>query len=142
MTPGQRRAVAEQTRAAVIELARRLRAERPDDALSSNKIGVLGYLHRNGMGSPEEIAAAAHQQPQALTRVFAELEDAGLVRRMPNPRDRRGPLLTLTQAGLLALRRDMRHRDAWLADALEDLSDEEVEALSRAAGILARLAEG
>lgn len=121
-------------------LARRLRAVRPADALSSNKVGVLSHLYRNGASSPGEIAAAEHQRPQSLTRVFAELESAGLVRRTPNATDRRGALLALTDAGTAALRRDMGHRDAWLADALTELSDQEVDMLGHAAGIMDRLA--
>lgn len=141
MTPEQRRAVAEQTRSAVARLARRLRAERPDDALSSNKIGVLSHLRRHGQSSPGEIAAAERQQPQSLTRVFAELELAGLVRRSPNTADRRGAVLELTRAGNETLRRDMAHRDTWLADAIDELPDLEVEVLGLAAVIMDRLAE-
>jgi DNA-binding MarR family transcriptional regulator len=141
VTPEQRRAVAEQTRAAVGRLARRLRAERPEDALSSNKIGVLSHLRRHGPSSPGEIAAAEHQQPQSLTRVYAELELAGLVRRSPNAADRRGAVLELTAAGAEALRKDMGHRDEWLAAALEELPDLDVEVLGVAAVIIDRLAE-
>jgi DNA-binding MarR family transcriptional regulator len=141
VTPEQRRAVAEQTRAAVGRLARRLRAERPEDALSSNKIGVLSHLRRHGPSSPGEIAAAEHQQPQSLTRVFAELELAGLVRRSPNAADRRGAVLELTAAGAEVLRKDMAHRDEWLAAALEELPDLDVEVLGVAAVIIDRLAE-
>jgi DNA-binding MarR family transcriptional regulator len=141
VTPEQRRAVAEQTRGAVARLARRLRAERPADALSSNKIGVLSHLRRHGPSSPGEIAAAERQQPQSLTRVFAELELAGLARRSPNTADRRGAVLELTGAGNEALRRDMAHRDAWLADAFEELPDLEIDVLGMAAVIMDRLAE-
>lgn len=122
-------------------LARRLRAERPADSLSSNKIGVLSHLYRRGPSSPGEIAAADHQQPQSLTRVFAELESAGLVTRAPNTADRRGSVLALTSAGADALRRDMAHRDAWLAGAFDDLSDQEVALLGRVAAIMERLAD-
>ncbi|MFL6123211.1 MarR family winged helix-turn-helix transcriptional regulator [Actinophytocola sp.] len=141
MTPGQRRAVAEQTRGAVARLARRLRAERPVEALSSNKIGVLSYLRRNGASSPGEIAAGERQQPQSLTRVFAELETAGLVRRSLNENDRRVAVLELTGAGAEVLRHDMAHRDTWLAAALDELPDLEVEVLGLAAVIMDRLAE-
>jgi DNA-binding MarR family transcriptional regulator len=141
MTPHQRRAVAEQTRVAVARLARRVGHERPPDALSGNEVGVLSYLRRNGPSSPVEIAAADRQQPQSLTRVCAELELAGLVRRTNTGADRRGAVLELTSAGAHALRRDMAHRDAWLADALDDLSDLEVEVLGIAAVIMDRLAE-
>ena len=122
-------------------LARRLRAERPADSLSSNKISVLSHLYRRGPSSPGEIAATDRQQPQSLTRVYAELESAGLVRRTPNSADRRGSVLELTSAGTDALRRDMAHRDAWLTGAFDDLSDEEVALLGRAAGVMERLAD-
>jgi DNA-binding MarR family transcriptional regulator len=136
----QRKETAELTRGAVARLARRLRVERPADSLSSNKVGVLSHLHRHGPSSPGEIAAAEHQQPQSLTRVFAELESEGLVRRSPNAADRRGSMLELTKTGMMVLRQDMAHRDAWLTSALEELSDLEVDVLRLAAGIIDRLA--
>jgi DNA-binding MarR family transcriptional regulator len=136
----KRKETAELTRGAVARLARRLRVERPADALSSNKVGVLSQLHRLGPSSPGEIATAEHQQPQSLTRVFAELESDGLVRRKPNEADRRGAVLELTSAGTTVLRQDMAHRDAWLTSALDSLTDLEVEVLRLAAGIIDRLA--
>jgi DNA-binding MarR family transcriptional regulator len=136
----KRKETAELTRGAVARLARRLRVERPADSLSSNKVGVLSQLHRLGPSSPGEIAAAEHQQPQSLTRVFAELESDGLVRRKPNEADRRGAVLELTRAGATVLRQDMAHRDAWLTGALDSLTDLEVEVLRLAAGIIDRLA--
>lgn len=136
----KRKETAELTRGAVARLARRLRVERPADSLSSNKVGVLSHLHRHGPSSPGEIAAAEHQQPQSLTRVFAELASEGLVRRSPNAADRRGSVLELTRTGMMVLRQDMAHRDAWLTAALDDLTDLEVEVLRLAAGIIDRLA--
>jgi DNA-binding MarR family transcriptional regulator len=136
----ERKETAELTRGAVARLARRLRAERPADSLSSNKVGVLSHLYQHGPSSPGEIAAAEHQQPQSLTRVFAELESADLVRRKPNAADRRGAVLELTKAGAIVLRQDMAHRDAWLTSALDDLTDLEVDVLHLAAGIIDRLA--
>jgi DNA-binding MarR family transcriptional regulator len=141
VTPDERREIAERTRSAVTRLARRMRTERPANALSGNKIGVLGHLYRNGPSNPGAIAAAEHQRPQSLTRVFAELESAGLVRRTQDAMDGRAAVLAVTADGVTALRRDMAHRDAWLAHAFEDLADQEVAALDRAAAVLDRLAE-
>lgn len=109
--------------------------------MSSNKIGVLSHLRRHGPSSPGEIAAAERQQPQSLTRVFAELELANLVRRSTNETDRRGAVLELTRAGAVALHRDMAHRDTWLAAALDELPDLDIEVLGVAAVIMDRLAE-
>ena len=109
----------EQDRAAsirrgVTRLSSRLRVERPTGAMAGNKITVLGHLHLHGQSTAGAIAAAAHQQPQSLTRTFNELQLAGLITRSPGEHDRRESVLTLTDAGRQALFRDMADRDAWL----------------------------
>lgn len=128
-------------RQGVLRLARRLRGARSVHALSPAKIGVLGYLFRHGAGSPGEIAAADGQRPQALTKVFAELEADGLITRAPNENDGRGSVLSLTESGATALREDMRERDEWLASALGELTETEIGLLRLAGPLLERLAD-
>ncbi|TQS46457.1 MarR family winged helix-turn-helix transcriptional regulator [Cryptosporangium phraense] len=127
-------------RRGVTRLARRLRVERPPSALSGNKIAVLASLYRNGPTTPGAIAAAEHQQPQSLTRVFADLEADGLVLRVRSETDRRAWVLHLTVEGREALRADMAHRDAWLEAALDDLTDAELGLLEIAAQLMERIA--
>ena len=103
-------------------------------------MSVLSYLRRHGPSTPGQIAAAERQQPQSLTRVFAELEQEGLVSRSRSDRDGRESVLRLEPAGLSALARDMASRDAWLAGALDGLTAAEVGLLEIAAGLLERLA--
>jgi DNA-binding MarR family transcriptional regulator len=122
-------------------LSRRLRAERSPDALSVNKLSVLSHLYHNGPTTPGRLAAAEHQRPQSLTRVFAELEQLGLIARSSGSQDRRQAVLTLTAAGLRALADDMAERDAWLAAALAGLSETERELLRLAARVMDRLAD-
>jgi DNA-binding MarR family transcriptional regulator len=133
-------AVAADVRRGALRLARRLRAERPPGALSGNKISVLGYLYRQGPATPGDVAAAERQQPQSLTRVFAELELAGLVARARSDRDGRQSLLSLTPAGRDALLQDMAQRDGWLAGALSELTEAEAQVLRIAAGLMDRVA--
>jgi len=133
-------AIAATLRRGTTRLGRRLRAERPDTSLSSNKIVVLGHLHRRGPASPGAIAAAERQQPQSLTRVFAELERDGLITRTTSPDDRRAAVLGLTEQGLGALVADMAERDAWLAGALTDLTPAEARMLRIAGELMERLA--
>ncbi|WP_222107224.1 MarR family winged helix-turn-helix transcriptional regulator [[Actinomadura] parvosata] len=133
--------VATETRRAVTGLARRLRAERPSGALSGNKVSVLGHLYRHGPSTPTQIAIAEHQQLQSLTRVFAELEEQGLIARRPSPLDRRASMLDLTPEGREVLIRDMGARDTWLATAMEGLSETEIQVIGLAATLLAELAE-
>jgi DNA-binding MarR family transcriptional regulator len=128
-------------RRGVTRLARRLRSERPVGALSGNKIGVLSYLYREGSATPTEVALAEHQQPQSFTRVFAELELAGLIVRRKDPHDGRQSLLSITSEGSKTLRADMASRDRWLSTALGDITDTERQLLSLAASIMNRLAE-
>ncbi|MED7949058.1 MarR family transcriptional regulator [Streptomyces sp. BE303] len=132
---------AAEIRQGTTRLARRLRSERAGEGLSLNKLSVLGHLLRYGPMSPGALAAADHQQPQSLTRVFAELERDGLLRRVPDERDRRQSVLHLTADGRTALAHDMAGRDAWLADALEALTETEREVLRLAARLMDRLAD-
>jgi len=127
-------------RRGVIRLSRRLRAERPADALSANKIGVLAQLHNAGPSTPGDIAAAEHHQPQSLTRIFNELQQAGLISRERSATDRRQFVLAITAAGEQALTRDMAGRDAWLTSALAGLTRTERQILAIAGPILDRLA--
>src|ERR1700754_481057 len=114
----QVRSAAAAVRRGTIRLSRRMRGARSRAALSATKIGVLGHLHRHGPSSPGEVAAGDHQRPQALTRVFAELEAAGLVVRTPSERDGRAATLSLTGDGARVLAEDMRERDRWLVAAM------------------------
>jgi DNA-binding MarR family transcriptional regulator len=128
-------------RQGVVRLARRLSAERPADGLSLNKSSVLAHLRRNGPMSAGALAAADHQQPQSLTRVFAELERDGLVSRTRDSHDGRQRMLELTEDGRKALAHDMAQRDAWLDGALDDLTETEQQVLVLAARLMNRLAD-
>jgi DNA-binding MarR family transcriptional regulator len=133
--------VAPVLRAGVLRLARRLRVERDRSALSNAKIAVLSHLARVGTSSPSRISRDERQQPQSLTRVFAELEAGGLIERHPDAGDGRQSMLALTEGGRAALTADMELRDRWLADAMSGLSPTELGVLTLAAGIIERIGE-
>ncbi|MGD0559476.1 MAG: MarR family winged helix-turn-helix transcriptional regulator [Streptosporangiaceae bacterium] len=132
---------AAEIRQGVTRLSRRLRSERPPGGFSSSKLSVLSYLLRNGPAAASEVAAADHQQPQSLTRVFASLEREHLIARTRDDRDRRQSLLSITEAGHQSLRRDMIQRDDWLASALTGLTETECELLRLAARLMDRIAD-
>ncbi|MEU6348760.1 MarR family transcriptional regulator [Streptomyces sp. NPDC047072] len=133
---------AARVRRGIVRLNRRLRQERRDGSLSTNRLEVLGRLHRHGPATPGEVAAALRQRPQSLTRVFAELETEGLMARAAGTVDRRQSVLSLTDAGRLALEGDMSDRDIWLAEAMKSLSPTERGVLELAAALMERLADG
>ena len=128
-------------RAGVLRLARRLRVERDRSALSNAKVAVLTHLARVGASTPSRISRDERQQPQSLTRVFAELEADGLIARQPDEHDGRRWVLEITDKGREALTEDMAVRDRWLADAMGGLSPTELGVLILAAGIIERIGE-
>lgn len=126
-------------RAGVLRLARRLRVERDRSALSNAKVAVLSHLARVGDSTPSRISRDERQQPQSLTRVFAELEADGLIDRRPDAGDGRQSVLTLTEPGRAALAADMALRDRWLSDAISGLTSTELGVLALAAEIIERI---
>jgi DNA-binding MarR family transcriptional regulator len=88
-----------------------------------------------------QIADLERLQPQSLTRTLRALQDDGLIRRRPDPEDRRRVRLAITPKGVDALAHDMARRDAWLAAALEELTAAERGVLELAAELMQRLAE-
>jgi DNA-binding MarR family transcriptional regulator len=128
-------------RQGAVRLGRRFRTVRSAGALSTNKISVLSHLMRLGPSTPGEVAAVDRQQPQSLTRVFAELERDGLVIRSADAGDRRQSIITITDAGIEELQRDVAERDAWLAEALVGLSETERQVLVLAAALMEQIAD-
>ncbi len=141
MHQGKPEDVAPVLRAGVLRLARRLRVERDRSALSNAKVAVLSHLARVGVSSPSRISRDERQQPQSLTRVFAELKAGGLIERHPDTGDGRQSMLALTERGRAALAADMQLRDRWLTDAMNGLSPTELGVLALAAGIIERIGE-
>src|SRR5262245_50728472 len=133
--------IASVLRRGTARLGSRLRAERPAGSLSPTKIAVLARLHRGGAISASRLAAALFLQPQSLTRVLADVGRDGLLVRTRSSSDGRQVLLGVTEDGITVLRADMRARDAWLADALETLTETEREVLRLAGLLMERLAD-
>ena len=53
----------------------------------------------NGRSSPGELAADLELSSGAMTTRLDRLEEAGLIRRLPDPDDRRGVVVELTDEG-------------------------------------------
>ncbi|MGH8867242.1 MAG: MarR family transcriptional regulator [Actinomycetes bacterium] len=128
-------------RISVMRLARRLRAERLDTALSLNQLAALATLDRHGAMSLARLAAHERVRPPSMTRMVACLEQDGLVTRAPHASDRRQFVIAISDAGARLLAEDRRKREVWLARRLAELTAEEREVLRAAAPILDRLAQ-
>ncbi|CUU57199.1 DNA-binding transcriptional regulator, MarR family [Parafrankia irregularis] len=126
-------------RMSVMRLSRRMRQER-SSTLTPTQVATLATLARHGPMTLGEIAAYERVQPPSMTRVITLLAEAGLVNRGQHPSDGRQVIAEVTEAGRELLAADRRRRDEWLAEHLEDLAPDEVDALKAAAPILDRLA--
>jgi len=126
-------------RVSVMRLSRRLRAERLQTDLSLNQLATLGTLDRHGPLTPRELAAHEKVQPPSMTRVLAGLEERGLILRTPHASDGRQHLVSLTADARTLLKEDRRKREAWLAQRLAELTQEERDVLRAAAPVIERL---
>lgn len=129
-------------RVSVMRLSRRLRAERPDAGLTLTHIATLGTLDRHGPLTPRELAEHEKVQPPSMTRVLAHLEELGHIDRTPHETDGRQHLVSLTDTARALLKEDRRRREAWLAQRLAELTQDERDLLRAAAPVLERLSRG
>src|SRR4051794_36439116 len=128
-------------RAALGRMARRLRPTRAAAGLTPTQISVLLAVVRC---SPQRLADLAEREglnPTMLSRVVANLAQAGLVRRAADPADRRAALVEATPAGKKLRERMRRERNDLLAVELAALGEAEREALLAAPPPFEALAE-
>ncbi|HEX4227849.1 MAG TPA: MarR family transcriptional regulator [Bryobacteraceae bacterium] len=133
---------APKVRRSVTHMARRLRGLRSDHGVSGAKLAILGWLFRAGTPmTATDIAYLERLQPQSLTRIIAELDEQGFIRRMQDETDRRQILIEITQAGRDLLVLDAYHQDQWLAKAMAvRMTKAEREIVCIAAELLEKLA--
>jgi DNA-binding MarR family transcriptional regulator len=125
---------------AIARLERRLRQE-DDTDLSASARAALGTLSRHGPLTPTDLAAREGVKRPTIARLVARLEGRGLIARSPDPNDRRSYSVSLTPLGSRTVTRLRSGRDAFLAERLSRLSEDERAVLRRAAVILERLAD-
>ena len=134
---------AHELRQSVMRLSRRLRQERLAHGIGLTKMTFLSHLDRAGAATTSELAAAEGIAQQSAARPVADMVEAGLICREPDPRDGRQVLLRLSPSGRELLEADLAQRDAWLAEAMaERLTDVERDLLALSGRLLDRLAAG
>jgi DNA-binding MarR family transcriptional regulator len=121
------------------QLVRRLRAEH---RFPISQGTVLGRLDREGPQSVSDLAARERVRHQSMAQTVGDLESDGFVGRRPDPTDGRRALVALTAEGRSALAADRRHREGWLAGALDErLTARERRVVEEAVELLRRLAD-
>jgi DNA-binding MarR family transcriptional regulator len=67
--------------------------------LSATDMECLGVVYFKGIAKPSELSRYTGLSPSATTAMLDRLERSGLIRRRPNPDDRRGVLIELVREG-------------------------------------------
>jgi len=105
--------------------------------LSHGEWHLLGVLRKAGptyRRSPGQLAQHLELSSGAMTNRLDRLERAGLVRRLPDPRDRRSLQVELTDEGLRVYKESVSAqavKEALLASALDENEKEQLNALLR-----------
>lgn len=130
--------LASSLRMTIMRLARRLRAERSDESLGLSQMSALASL-MHGPLSPTQLAQAERIQPPSMTRVITALESRGLIRRDEHETDKRQSVIVITDAGREIVEQDRVRRKVWLAEVLDQLSEDDRRTLRDAVPILDRI---
>ncbi|WP_323747959.1 MarR family winged helix-turn-helix transcriptional regulator [Catenulispora rubra] len=123
-------------------LRRRLTSLPGDDGLTPTQASVLTRLSKVESATVGELAGAEQVTHQATVKTVAALEQAGLVRRDPDPTDGRRQLISLTEVGRTRAQGERQARQAWLARALTERgTPEEIRAVLTAAELLGKVSD-
>ncbi|MDQ2726271.1 MAG: MarR family transcriptional regulator [Actinomycetota bacterium] len=125
-------------RLVILRMSRRLRQEKVGDVTAS-QMSALSSINLAGAASLGELAATERIAPPSMTRIVARLEEQGFVRRRHDSTDRRVSRLEITPSGEALIAEIRSRRDAFLAERLQGLSDEEREIVNRALPIFERI---
>jgi DNA-binding MarR family transcriptional regulator len=133
--------LASRLRLAVTRLHRRLR-QQTAGGLTPSQASALASIERLGSPTLGALAARESVQPPSMTRIVGALEELGYVSRVVDPDDRRVARVSATTEGHCVLQRGRSLKNAFLADQLHRLPDEDREALGALTALLERLVEG
>jgi DNA-binding MarR family transcriptional regulator len=135
-------ALAQDLRALLGKLKRRLREQAHVGDFTPSQVSVLLRLERDGSATASSLARSDGMRPQSMAPVIAALEGAGLVSGAPDPADGRQTLLSLTEACRKWVEEGRAARQDWLIRTLQArLSLQEQDELAKAVELLKRLVD-
>jgi DNA-binding MarR family transcriptional regulator len=118
---------------AAVELERHVRPVLAEHGLDAGEFDGLAALLRQGPPhelAPSALAREALVSTSGMTKRLDRLERRGLVRRRPDPRDRRAVLVSLSDEGVALARQAVPRQAHALRAALAALDDRQVSALA------------
>lgn len=124
-----------------IHLLRRLRTQDVATGLTGPRLSALSVIVFGGPLTLGQLAAAEQVRPPTMTHIVRALERQRLVRREPDPADRRVARLHPTPRGRTLLIAGRRRRVEQLARRLTELPDKELQMLAAGAEVLTRVVQ-
>jgi DNA-binding MarR family transcriptional regulator len=132
--------LADRLHSAAIHLLRRIRREDDASGLGAPRLSALSVVVFGGPITVGALAAVEQVRVPTMSRLVKALEAQGLVRRIPDPADKRVVRVEASDAGRALLVAGRERRVSALADAVGRLSEAERDALVAAIPLLERLA--
>jgi DNA-binding MarR family transcriptional regulator len=129
--------------ALVSKLKRRLNEHTDVRDLTPSQVSVLMRIEKETSSiTVSRLAQAEGMRPQSMAAIIAALDDAGLVRRAPDPTDGRQTLISLSDRYRKWARDGRTARQDWLSRAIQTrLAPQEQDKLAVAVDLLKRLTD-
>ena len=124
-----------------IHLVRRARTADTALRVPPGQLSALSVLVFGGSRTIAQLAEAEQVTSPTMTRIVDGLEQASLAERHPHPQDGRATLVRATKKGRRVMERGRRRRVELLTGLLGELSRDDLLALDRAVGALAKALE-
>ncbi|MES2169957.1 MAG: MarR family transcriptional regulator [Actinomycetota bacterium] len=132
--------VADELRAVVSALRRRMQSEGSSGEYTSSQLTVIANLAKHGPATVTTLAAVENMRPQSMGAIVSSLETIGAVTGSPHPTDGRQTLWSLTPGALEEYNAGRDARTNWLHSAVSsELSPRELDELARSIAALRRV---
>lgn len=99
---------------------------------------ILFTLHEYGQCSQKMLAENCRLDPASLTRLLQAMQQQGWITRSADQNDNRVTNVSLTPTGQAVVDEALPRRAAFFEDALQDLSSQDIQALTHALDVLER----
>ena len=132
--------IAEKLHSGALRLLRRLRKYDGEAQISAPKLSALSVLVFGGAQSLNDLAAAEQVRAPTMSRLVAELESEGLVRKTTDANDKRSVKIAATAKGQALMERGRARRLQHVASAIAGMTTEERKALAAAGPLMLRIA--
>ena len=133
--------MASNIRSTATRLVRNLRKQSATSPFSHTDLLTLGLLHEHGSLLPSELSELERISAQAISQIINKLDEAGCIQKKTDATDKRKTEISLTKKGSKTLDDIWQKKNAWLANAMNDLfSDKEMKTIASCLPLLQRLA--